>query len=98
MLRAEGKLLHLEPEWLRTIGSAALIGYLFAPKERKKDEETNDDETPQWVVEAWEFLLRKEFGAAVERSMLVGFTRPDADGCDYSKRYKVQKARVVRPV
>lgn len=33
------------------------LGYLFAPKERKKREE--DEETPQWVLEAWEFLLRR---------------------------------------
>lgn len=33
------------------------LGYLFAPKERKKGEE--DEETPQWVMEAWEFLLRR---------------------------------------
>jgi hypothetical protein len=31
------------------------LGYLFAPKERKKEEE--DEETPLWVLEAWEFLL-----------------------------------------
>jgi len=33
------------------------LGYLFAPKERKKGEE--DEETPKWVMEAWEFLLRR---------------------------------------
>lgn len=33
------------------------LGYLFAPKERKKRQE--DEETPQWVLEAWEFLLRR---------------------------------------
>jgi hypothetical protein len=33
------------------------LGYLFAPKKRKKKEE--DEETPQWVFEAWEFLLRR---------------------------------------
>ena len=33
------------------------LGYLFAPKERKKKEE--DEETPQWVLEAWQFLLRR---------------------------------------
>lgn len=38
------------------------LGYLFAPKERKTDEEISDDETPQWVTEAWDFLLRKELG------------------------------------
>jgi DNA polymerase type B, organellar and viral len=40
------------------------LGYLFAPKERKKDEETSDEETPQWIVEAWDFLLRRELGLA----------------------------------
>jgi hypothetical protein len=36
------------------------LGYLFAPKERKrKKEEEEDEETPQWVTEAWEYLLRK---------------------------------------
>jgi hypothetical protein len=38
------------------------LGYLFGPKERKKDEEMSDEETPQWVTEAWDFLLRKELG------------------------------------
>jgi hypothetical protein len=41
------------------------LGYLFAPKERKgKDEESDDEpeDTPLWVVEAWEYLLQKEFG------------------------------------
>jgi hypothetical protein len=33
------------------------LGYLFAPKESKKKEE--DDETPRWVMQAWEYLLRK---------------------------------------
>lgn len=33
------------------------LGYLFAPKENKKKFE--DEETPQWVMEAWKFLLRK---------------------------------------
>jgi len=33
------------------------LGYLFAPKERKKKEE--DEETPRWVMEAWKYLLRK---------------------------------------
>lgn len=36
------------------------LGYLFSPKERKKEEE--DEETPQWVMEAWEFLLRRVLG------------------------------------
>jgi DNA polymerase family B len=33
------------------------LGYLFAPKARKSNDE--DEETPQWVFEAWEFLLRR---------------------------------------
>jgi len=40
------------------------FGYLLAPKERRDtDEDDTDDEeeTPEWVLEAWEYLLRKEF-------------------------------------
>jgi hypothetical protein len=33
------------------------LGYLFAPRERKKEEE--EEESPLWVMEAWEFLLRR---------------------------------------
>jgi len=36
------------------------LGYLFAPKERKDNEDNDEEETPQWVTEAWDFLLRKE--------------------------------------
>lgn len=36
------------------------LGYLFAPRERKDDEETVEEELPQWVIETWDFLLRKE--------------------------------------
>ena len=35
------------------------LGYLFSPKERKKKKKDEGEETPQWVMEAWEFLLRK---------------------------------------
>jgi hypothetical protein len=38
------------------------LGYLFAPKERNEDEESDDEVTPQWVMEAWDILLRKELG------------------------------------
>lgn len=41
------------------------LGYLFAPKERNTDDEAAHDEleeTPEWVLEAWEYLIRKEFG------------------------------------
>ena len=41
------------------------LGYLLAPKERNVSEDAGDDEseeTPEWVLEAWEYLLRKQFG------------------------------------
>jgi hypothetical protein len=39
------------------------LGYLFAPKERESNQDADDEpeETPEWVLEAWEYLLRKEF-------------------------------------
>jgi hypothetical protein len=40
------------------------LGYLLAPKERNTDEDDADgesEETPEWVLEAWEYLIRKEF-------------------------------------
>jgi hypothetical protein len=40
------------------------LGYLFAPKERRdtgEDDANDEEETPEWVLEAWEYLLRKEF-------------------------------------
>jgi hypothetical protein len=51
-----GKDIHIEK------ASGHGLGYLFAPKERNEDEKSDDEETPQWIVEAWHFLLRKEFG------------------------------------
>jgi hypothetical protein len=39
------------------------LGYLFAPKKRKGNE---DEETPRWVMEAWNFLLRKELKLRAE--------------------------------
>lgn len=41
------------------------LGYLHAPKENPKsdeDEESKDDEAPEWVKEAWEWLLCRELG------------------------------------
>jgi hypothetical protein len=39
------------------------LGYLFAPKKYQPDEksehESNDD-APEWVIEAWDYLLRRE--------------------------------------
>jgi len=41
------------------------LGYLFAPKKNKRYEKSDgeteaDDEVPVWVVEAWEWLIRRE--------------------------------------
>ena len=38
------------------------LGYLFSPKEWRKEEETEDQETPLWVKEGWNYLLTKELG------------------------------------
>jgi hypothetical protein len=41
------------------------LGYLFAPKENSTDdgkEGGSRGEVPQWVMEAWDWLLRKELG------------------------------------
>jgi hypothetical protein len=39
------------------------LGYLFAPKERQENE---GEETPRWVIDAWNFLLRKELKLPAE--------------------------------
>ena len=41
------------------------LGYLFAPKKNKRDQKSDDEaeadnEVPIWVVEAWEWLIRRE--------------------------------------
>jgi len=41
------------------------LGYLFAPKENATDGEEDredNDKAPVWIVEAWDWLLRKELG------------------------------------
>ena len=43
------------------------LGYLFAPKKNQRDEKSGDDteaddDVPVWVVEAWEWLIRRELG------------------------------------
>src|SRR5437899_3252049 len=41
------------------------LGYLFAPKENATDGDEaseGNDKAPEWVVEAWDWLLRKELG------------------------------------
>jgi|SRR5215469_16428210 len=59
------------------------LGYLFLPKERKREEE--DEETPEWVLEAWEFLLRKALiKAAFKRPEMARLTDHDANGRYYA--------------
>jgi len=51
------------------------LGYLFAPKERDTDEGDADDEpeeTPEWVFEAWDYLIRKEFGYKPRKPGWIG--------------------------
>jgi len=46
------------------------LGYLLGPKERNTDEDHADgesEETPEWVLEAWEYLIRKEFRYPVKK-------------------------------
>jgi hypothetical protein len=42
------------------------LGYLHAPKETRFDDEeeqaANKDDAPEWIKEAWEWLLRRELG------------------------------------
>jgi hypothetical protein len=39
------------------------LGYLFAPKANRSsvdDDAEDDEEAPQWLVDAWDWSLRKE--------------------------------------
>jgi hypothetical protein len=41
------------------------LGYLFAPKKNQRTEESDneaDDKVPVWVIEAWDWLIRRELG------------------------------------
>ena len=44
------------------------LGYLFAPKKHKRADKSDaeeteaDDKVPMWIVEAWEWLIRRELG------------------------------------
>lgn len=39
------------------------LGYLFAPQKNNAiDESEADDDVPMWIVEAWEWLIRRELG------------------------------------
>jgi hypothetical protein len=41
------------------------LGYLFAPKKNESDVESDDeadDKVPDWVFEAWDWLIRRELG------------------------------------
>jgi hypothetical protein len=51
------------------------LGYLFAPKENATDSEEggeDNDKAPEWVVEAWDWLLRKELGFRSKEPTIVG--------------------------
>jgi hypothetical protein len=51
------------------------LGYLLAPKESKAedtDEAEDPDEAPQWVSEAWDWLLRKELRLASKKPSWLG--------------------------
>jgi hypothetical protein len=40
------------------------LGYMFAPKKIQADEKSeheSDEDVPEWVVEAWDWLIRREF-------------------------------------
>jgi hypothetical protein len=45
------------------------LGYLLAPKDRNTDNDADgeSEETPEWVLEAWEYLIRKEFQYQVKK-------------------------------
>jgi len=51
------------------------LGFLFAPKKIQPDEkiehESNED-VPQWVVEAWDWLIRREFKLAATNPTWLG--------------------------
>jgi hypothetical protein len=51
------------------------LGFLFAPKKIQSDEksehESNED-VPQWVVEAWDWLIRREFKLAAKNPTWLG--------------------------
>lgn len=36
------------------------LGYLFPPKETKRDKQRDEEEVPDWIKEAWGHLLRRE--------------------------------------
>jgi hypothetical protein len=46
------------------ISSFSVYSYLFPPKENKGEDEEEDDpdKAPEWVMEAWDWLLRRELG------------------------------------
>jgi hypothetical protein len=50
-------------------------GYLFPPKENKDADEENEDpdKAPEWVMEAWDWLLRKELGLSRKKPLWLRF-------------------------
>jgi hypothetical protein len=79
------------------------LGYLFAPKKIHPDENSeheSDDETPDWVFEAWDWLIRREFKLNANNPTWLGLpsSSHDADDHDLSKRDAPQSPRVASSV
>jgi DNA polymerase elongation subunit (family B) len=51
------------------------LGYLFSPKKIQPDEKSeheSDDQVPEWVFEAWDWLIRREFRIKAKNPMWLG--------------------------
>jgi hypothetical protein len=51
------------------------LGYLFSPKKIQPDEKSeheSDDQVPEWVVEAWDWLIRRELKLKAKTPMWLG--------------------------
>ena len=51
------------------------LGFLFAPKKIQPDEKSkheSDEDVPQWVVEAWDWLIHREFELAAKNPAWLG--------------------------
>ncbi len=75
------------------------LGYLCAPKEReddeKTDEETDEDEAPQWVTEAWDFLLRKELGLHSKELSCLSWNRRRRSSVKITERAHEKRAKAL---
>ena len=73
------------------------LGFLFAPKETKKGKQADEEDTPEWVMEAWEFLLRERLGLASNEPPWVGLPAMMRMVLN-AKRSEKQKTGMVRTV